>query len=603
MAKKRFDQPLDTLAWRFQALRDQAHSMSAASRKKLEPALRELAQAIAALGAPREAERRPPATSPGGQEAPAREVGSAPSAARPGRNGTILQHVFNAIPDLLTVIDRDYNIVMSNWYWPEVPEEVRRGQPKCYRVYHRRDRPCEDCPVREVFTTGQPQKVEELHDIDGRPLEFSVFPIRDESGQVTMVAEHVRDINERYLAARALQESEERFRAHIEDSPESMFLTDVQGTILAASRVAAQRIGKNLAEVTGTSWFEHFPPEVTSRRRPFFDQAVATGRPVRFEDTRDEFHFEIHLNPILDADGKVSMLSIMGLDITDRKQAEEALRQSETKYRTLVENIPQKVFIKNRDSRYVSCNQNFAQDLGIRPEEVLGKTDYDFFPKELADKYRADDKRIIETGRNENIEERYIQEGQEVWVNTIKTPVKDENANIVGVLGTFFDITERKRAEQALKESEDRFRAVFETAQDSIFIKDRSLRYIQVNAAMGRLFARPVDDLMGRSDEELFGAEAAAHIRESDLRVLNGEVVKEVHTKPVQGVPITFHVVKVPLRHEDGEVEGLCGIARDITDLKRAEQALKESEERFKFLFEYAPDAYFLMDLQGNFLD
>ena len=84
-----------------------------------------------------------------------------------------------------------------------------------------------------------------------------------------------------------------------------MFLTDVQGTVLAASRVAAQRLGKDLTQVTGTSWFEHFPPEVVSRRRPFFDQAVATGRPVRFEDTRDEFHFEIHLNPILDAEGKV----------------------------------------------------------------------------------------------------------------------------------------------------------------------------------------------------------------------------------------------------------------------------------------------------------
>ena len=91
---------------------------------------------------------------------------------------------------------------MSNWHRPEVPEEMRRGQPKCYRVYHRRDRPCEHCHVLEVFATGQPQKVKKTNDFDGRVLEFSVFPILDESGQVSMVVEHVRDIQERHQASR-----------------------------------------------------------------------------------------------------------------------------------------------------------------------------------------------------------------------------------------------------------------------------------------------------------------------------------------------------------------------------------------------------------------
>jgi PAS domain S-box-containing protein len=466
MIRKSGDQLLDELERRFQALRDQLATLPEAGGLELATALQKVSEAIAALRAA------------GGS--PAAEAPDRPAAAdSPAPADTILRHVFNAIPDMLNVIDRDFNIIMSNWHESDrVPEVARRGRPKCYQVYHHRERPCEDCHSLAVFATGQPQKVEKTNDLDGRVLEFSVFPILDESGQVSMVVEHVRDIQERHIAEQALRESEDRFRTLIEDSPESLFLTDVQGTILAASRVAARRLGKNLTQVIGVSTFDLFPPEVAVRRRVMFEQAVATGRPVRLEDARGNRHFDVTINPILDADGKVSKLSILGIDITDRKNAE-----------------------------------------------------------------------------------------------------------------------------QALKESEERFRAIFATAQDTIFIKDRSFRYTQVNPAMERLFGRPAAEIIGKTDLDLVGAADTERIRKQDRRVLNGEVVKGAHTVPVQGVPITFHYIKAPLHDEAGEIVGICGIARDITDLKQAEAALKESEERFRMLFDHVPDAYILADMQGEIID
>jgi len=135
-------------------------------------------------------------------------------------------------------------------------------------------------------------------------------------------------------------------------------------------------------------------------------------------------------------------VNVYALDVTERKQAEEALRESENKHRTLLESLPQKIFLKDRDSVYISCNENYARDLKIKSGEIAGKTDCDFYPKKLAEKYRADDKKIMESGRVEDIEEKYVRRGQERIVHTVKTPVKDDSGKTIGLLGIFWDITE-----------------------------------------------------------------------------------------------------------------------------------------------------------------
>jgi len=150
------------------------------------------------------------------------------------------------------------------------------------------------------------------------------------------------------------------------------------------------------------------------------------------------------------------------------------------------------------------------------------------------------------------------------------------------VLHTFWVEQRRRAAEAALRESEERVRAIFEAAKDSIFVKDRSLRYVQVNSAMAELFGVAREELIGKTDVELFGAEVAERLREVDSRVLAGETVDEETTKPVRGVPRTFHVVKAPLRNSSGEIVGLCGIARDITVRKEAEEALWKLTEQLE---------------------
>jgi PAS domain S-box-containing protein len=131
--------------------------------------------------------------------------------------------------------------------------------------------------------------------------------------------------------------------------------------------------------------------------------------------------------------------------------------------------------------------------------------------------------------------------------------------------------TERTRTEIALRESEERFRAIFETARDCVFVKDRDLRYTHVNPAMAALFDSTPAALVGITDDVLFDAATCARVREVDLRVLQGRIEKDVSTSRVHGIDHVFQTVKVPLRDDGGAVVGVCGIARDVTELTRAE--------------------------------
>jgi PAS domain S-box-containing protein len=137
---------------------------------------------------------------------------------------------------------------------------------------------------------------------------------------------------------------------------------------------------------------------------------------------------------------------------TQHQKTIEVLRASENKYRTFLENVPQKLFVKDRNLSYIYCSENYAQDLKIRPEEIAGKTDADFFPRDLAEKYLSDDKRIVESGNLEHIENQYVAGDQSFIVHMVKTPIRDEKDNIIGLLGIFWDITEQKRNEQKLRE-------------------------------------------------------------------------------------------------------------------------------------------------------
>ena len=214
-------------------------------------------------------------------------------------------------------------------------------------------------------------------------------------------------------------------------------------------------------------------PEDHQRDKELIKQAIESRRPGSYEQKflRPDNSVGCYYSTFQgNYDEKDNLISIVGtvLDITERKLAEEKLHESEGRYRTLVENIPQKILMKDTDYRWISINENLARDFGISPEEVVGKLDRDLFPDELADKYHADDVRIITNGKTEELEEKYMVAGKETWVNTIKTPVRGANGEIVGLLGVFWDITERKQAESQREAALEEIRKLNETLEQRV---------------------------------------------------------------------------------------------------------------------------------------
>jgi PAS domain S-box-containing protein len=261
----------------------------------------------------------------------------------------------------------------------------------------------------------------------------------------------------------------------------------------------------------------------------------------------------------------------------EHKLTIEILQGSENKYRILLENLPQKIFHKDKNSVYVSCNNNYSRDLKIQADEIIGKTDYDFYNKDLAEKYRADDKRIMESGKTEYIEEKYIQNGQEVVVQTVKTPLKDEKGNTIGILGIFWDITERRQIEEALKESEERYRMIIEYSNDMIWTLDTQGGFLFFNKRSEEITGFKFKDWQGKSFAPLIEKDDLPKVIEVFHKTLCGEPQQyEVTVKKVDGSKLILLVNTAPI-YSKGEVIGTVSCGRDITERKETEEQIKES--------------------------
>ncbi len=282
----------------------------------------------------------------------------------------------------------------------------------------------------------------------------------------------------------------------------------------------------------------------------------------------------------------------------ERKKVTDALAQSESKFRTLVGHLPKKIFIKDKNSVYLFSNRNYAQDLKITPEEIIGKTDYDFYPGELADKYRTDDKRIIETGKTEDIEEKYIESGEEKWVHTIKTPYKDAKGNIIGVLEIFRDITEKKRIEEAIKNEENKFRTLLDAIEHGVTIQDKDYNIIYQNTILKDTFG----DGIGKKCYQVYeGKDKICEGCPVQLAWKDGKSHTSLREVVLPSGEITFwENVASPMKDAGGKIVACIEVAKNITDRKKTEDEVKALNQQLEFILGATKTGLNIIDSESN---
>ncbi len=416
------------------------------------------------------------------------------------------------------------------------------------------------------------------------------------------------------LLVAGLQRERQLLASIVQTANEAIISLDAQGNIASWNRGAEAMFGYSGEEAIGQSVAVIVPRRFREVHRDGMMQVLTEGTlPERrqtdkwFGRRKDGTEVPVELSAAVWETAEGRFMTAVIRDITERKQAQEALEAAKTQLeqrvqertaelrqvneelrdeisrragseQRLAENlevlqaifnaITESLLVEDSDGRIVTRNKTAAQRFGTSVEDAVGRLATDFFPLNLIHSRKPKMRAVIESGKPVRWED--TRAG--ILFDIHAYPVLDEALTVRKIVVFGRDITEQRRVEIARRESEERFRAIFDSARDFIFCKDRSLTYTHVNPAMEKLFGLTSPELVGLRDEELFGKEASSMLRDVDLRVLDGDTAESEHSLLINKFPTALGITKVPIRDRDGNITGVCGIARDITDRQVARE-------------------------------
>ncbi len=392
---------------------------------------------------------------------------------------------------------------------------------------------------------------------------------------------------------RQLRQERDLLRALIDNYPDSIYAKDKLARKILANKANVRYSGyKNETETLGKSDKDLFSPEVAAKLLAD-DQKVLAGEPLieheeRLVTSSGEVRWMLTTKiPWRDADGNIIGIIGGGRNISKQKEMELKLIAEHNLLRTLIDNLPDGIYAKDAAGRKILANLADLKCFHYKTEaEAIGKTDFDLFPREIAEKFHADDQKVIQGQPVINREEYFPGDnGEKRWLLTSKLPLRDPDGKIVGLVGIGRDITEHKQAEESLARERTLLRTLIDNLPDSIYAKDAAGRKILANPAdLKNLRCKTEAEAFGKTDFDLFPRDIAEKFWADDQKVIQGQPVinREEYFLDAEGAKCWLLTSKLPLRDQNGEITGLIGIGRDITDRKEAEDALRESEAKLR---------------------
>lgn len=430
-----------------------------------------------------------------------------------------------------------------------------------------------------------------------RILHTQKVPICGETGESEFLLGISEDITDRKRAEDSLRESEEKFRSMVANVPGVVFRcrNDEKWTMIYISEAVEALTGYKASDIRDNALmtFEDIiHSEDRGKVREAIFKSLEQGCPYEIDyrmvtsdgDTR---WVRENGRAIKGPEGEFSSIDGVIVDITDHVRNEEEIYRQREVLSNLVDNIPFFVFWKNRESEFLGCNKAFARVSGIdTPSDIEGKTDYELaWKKEEADFYREMDREVMEKGEPIlNMEETQLQsDGREAVILTSKVPLKDLNGDVTGVLGVYADITERKEMEKKLT----LFMDLINQSSDSLFLVDSVTgRFLYVNDQACFSLEHSRQDLLSMSImdiDTLLSMEYEWKKAVEEMKVIGSTVVRTEH---IRRSGKTFSV-EVNMKYVELQEDGyIVFVARDISERIKFEEQLKDSESKYKTMFE-----------------
>jgi PAS domain S-box-containing protein len=317
---------------------------------------------------------------------------------------------------------------------------------------------------------------------------------------------------------------------------------------------------------------------------------------------------DIAAMPVKDVQRLVRDLQVYQIELEmqndELRRTEAELEAARNRYVDLYEFSPAGHLTLDTHGTIVEGNPRAATVIGLNRNELVGQSLVHFIASDDQDLLHRHRQEVLKTGTRQTCEVRLRNDAQvSRWLYLESLAVHDEPGLITQWRTALLDITERKRTEQELRESEARFRAILENSQGMVFLKDIEGRYLHVNRRFERAFHVTCKQVVGKTDEAIFAPEQAAAFRANDRKVLQGGGPLEFEEVVMHDDgPHTSIVSKVLLYGRDGKPYALCGITTDITERKRVEEELRQSEKRYRSIFENAVEGIFQTTLDGKYI-
>jgi two-component system NtrC family sensor kinase len=440
-------------------------------------------------------------------------------------------------------------------------------------------------------------------DISGSVIEYS--------GKKVLQA-IFRDITERKKMEEMLRKSEQRYRNILESIREGYFELDLDGNYTFANEANCRYLGYTEKELIGMNYRRHTSEENARKLYKPYLELYRTGKPIEtleVESIRKDgtkVIYETSVSLIRDDEGKPIGFRGLSRDITERKKMEDALYQSEEKYRTILKNMQEGYFEVDLAGNLTFVNDAMCENLRFAREELIGMNFRQYTDETNARKLYQVYNKIYRTGEPvKTADFEFIRkDGTKVIYETSVSLIRDDEGKPIGFRGLSRDITERKRMEEYLRQSEEKYRTILESIDDGYYEIDLEGNYTFANDAEGRNLGYTKEELLGMNNRQYQDEESAKKTYQAFLKIyrtgqpikaLEMEVIRKNGTKKFNEISASL------IRDTEGKPVGFRGITHDITERRHAEEALRKSEEKYRTVLEEMEEGYFEIDLSGNF--